>query len=404
MRKEQAIGTFAAATCLALLSVTSLLATSSFWFRVNQKASVTALSVQTIKTFLLDRIDFGPGITLRSVSPLLSLDFPGFAETQVQLTQGDQTLHYRFYIRRDDGYLFAGRLYELNGKKVDNEIIQAVRGQFPGSSAHLRITSYKESIFPSLLAVTVRADIGGYLQRFFVTRDKRTLLVGSVSRMTGDPSPKQIMEAISTRNEPSEGAAGAPVTIVEYSDLECPSCAELQSFLQKQLLPSHSTFRVVFKQFPLAYMHPWAWRAATAARCVYHIAPSKYVSYTATIFARQRQFQEEYIQRQLLQVGKELGINSRDMSACMKSEIAAREVQSDILEGQSIGVASTPTMFVNGEVFIGTPALEKFNFEVNRLLSRSPEIGCSLDRPKPCQVPARSRVQSRLNHFGEADR
>ena len=84
------------------------------------------------------------------------------------------------------------------------------------------------------------------------------------------------------------GPASAPVTLVEYSDLECPVCARMQEELEKEIIPKYGDkLRVVFKEYPLVAIHDWAMTAAVAAQCVYELEPSKYFDFRSTVYKNQ---------------------------------------------------------------------------------------------------------------------
>ena len=101
--------------------------------------------------------------------------------------------------------------------------------------------------------------------------------------MGGDPRD-DIVRLISLKDQPAQGPASAPVTLVEYSDLECPVCAKLQEELENEIVPKYGDkLRVVFKEFPLVSIHDWALNGAIAAQCVYQIDPSKYVAFRSAV-------------------------------------------------------------------------------------------------------------------------
>ena len=92
---------------------------------------------------------------------------------------------------------------------------------------------------------------------------------------------------INTKNQPSVGPSNAPVTIVEYADLECPRCAYFQKFLEEELIPRYGNkVRIVFKEFPLTF-HTWSTTGAVANECAYVIDPSKFLNYRTLIFGSQ---------------------------------------------------------------------------------------------------------------------
>src|SRR5262249_36688690 len=109
---------------------------------------------------------------------------------------------------------------------------------------------------------------------YYVSRDGQTIIQGDPYNVTVfniNQSPFQAnLDKLNTESQPSFGPAKAPVTIVEFGDLECPSCkAEVPSL--RQFIPQFygDKVRVVFKDYPLESIHPWARAASIASRCVF---------------------------------------------------------------------------------------------------------------------------------------
>lgn len=223
------------------------------------------------------------------------------------------------------------------------------------------------SIFPGFLKTTVTVEAGKNKssEDFYVTNDGDYLIEGKVFGLNGNPQ-QQVERLIKTQGAPSTGPANAPVTIVEYADLECPMCAEMQQFLEKQLLPKYgSKVRVVFKEYPLFSIHPWAVAAAVANECAYRINPADYVPYRTLIFENQDAITNavkakttaadsaQALRSELLDFGAQAGIDRTQLAACYDGKQTLSAVQQDYVEGQRLGVNSTPTFFINGKMESG---------------------------------------------------
>ncbi|HEX8179093.1 MAG TPA: thioredoxin domain-containing protein [Pyrinomonadaceae bacterium] len=146
---------------------------------------------------------------------------------------------------------------------------------------------------------------------------------------------------IATDNQPAKGSANAAVTIVEFTDYQCPSCAETQPVLERLVAEYGDRVRLVVRDFPLA-QHKQAFKAAEAAEAAR--AQGKYWEYAALLFANQSALEVN----QLKEYASRLQLDRARFDAALDSEAVAEEVRRDLRDGDRVGVAGTPTIFVNG--------------------------------------------------------
>jgi protein-disulfide isomerase len=162
---------------------------------------------------------------------------------------------------------------------------------------------------------------------------------------------------------PLRGPAEAPVTIVEFSDFQCPFCKRIQPVIQelRQRYPKEVNWR--FKDLPLISIHPGAQSAAEAARCAGD--QGKFWEY------RDALFQAERISREMHQgVAESLGIDGEPFLACLQSEKYREAVQADSKEAQELGIGGTPTFVINGIVLAGAQPVEEFARVIDSELRR----------------------------------
>ena len=165
---------------------------------------------------------------------------------------------------------------------------------------------------------------------------------------------------IDTKDQPSVGPANARVTIVEYADLECPTCAYFQKFLESEFLPHYgSKVRIVFKEFPIS-SHPWSATAAVANECAFQIDPSKFLNYRTLIFGNQETITVTNLRAQLLSLGEQAGLDRVNLSSCLDSKASLGRIEACRKEALALGVDRTPTFFVNGRIVIGVPPAPAF--------------------------------------------
>ncbi len=240
-------------------------------------------------------------------------------------------------------------------------------------AAIISVGPLEPSIYPGFLKTTVTMESGKdkSSQDFYVTKDGGYLIAGTIYGLNSNPT-QEVERQINLSNQPSEGPANAPVTIVEYADLECPHCAVIQQFLEKDLLPKYgSRVRLVFKEFPLYTVHPWAVQAAVADECAFQINPADFLPYRSLIFQNQSSIKTETLRQQLLDFGAQAGLDRQKLAACYDAKAALPRVKADFLEGQKLGVNTTPTLFVNGKMVVGDISPADFYKIVDEALART---------------------------------
>src|SRR5579872_5748082 len=167
---------------------------------------------------------------------------------------------------------------------------------------------------------------------------------------------------LNIENQPSFGPADAPVTIVEFGDLECPSC-RAEAPLLRQLFPDlyRGKLRVVFKDYPLESIHPWARAASIAARCVFRQNAQAFWKFYDWDYDNQDDITPENLKSKVLAWAGGNGINQSELERCIDSKATDAEVSRNVAEGKAAGVTGTPTLFVNGRKAASTriPAVEE---------------------------------------------
>jgi len=153
--------------------------------------------------------------------------------------------------------------------------------------------------------------------------------------------PTLPVQSISVDDDPGRGDVKAPVTIVEFTDFQCPSCAAMAPILEEILKSYGAKVRLVVRDFPLA-MHANARKAAEAANAAH--AQGKFFEYTALLFKRQNALDIPSLKK----YASELGLDRVRFDAALDGGTYAAEVKHDIDDGEIYGVDSTPAIFVNG--------------------------------------------------------
>ena len=167
---------------------------------------------------------------------------------------------------------------------------------------------------------------------------------------------------------PVWGREDAPVTLIEYSDFQCPFCAKADTQVVKELKKRYGKrkLKVVFKHFPLS-IHKDAKPAAMASLCVHEQNERKFWDYHDILFKNQRNLGAD----DLKAYAKKVGVNVSKFEECMQSNKYAQKVQADFDEGMKIGVNSTPSFFINSQPILGARNLEQFAELIDEELERA---------------------------------
>jgi protein-disulfide isomerase len=183
-----------------------------------------------------------------------------------------------------------------------------------------------------------------YLQE----REKERLTLAFAERLRSSAQiqtfltpPEPPVYAIATDDQPSKGNPQATVTIVEFTDFQCPSCAMTHPVIERLANEYQTRIRVVMRDFPLA-QHEHAVKAAEAAEAARE--QGKYWEYAAILFRNQSSLQVD----KLKEYATQLGLDRAKFDAALDSGRFTEKVRRDVQDGQRIGVNATPTVFVNG--------------------------------------------------------
>jgi protein-disulfide isomerase len=201
--------------------------------------------------------------------------------------------------------------------------------------------------------VPIEVTVNGQTDKgtVFVSKDGKTFLRGEMFDTSANPFADNLAK-LHTEGNPSVGLADARVTVVIFSDFQCPHCRELASVLTT-VIPEYPQVRFVFKDFPLTQIHPWAESASIGARCAYMQSPKAYAAVNAQIFAEQDLLSAENIWEKLISYATQAGLDPDAFKTCMSSPEAKAAVDASHQEGEALSITSTPTLFVNGHPLIG---------------------------------------------------
>jgi protein-disulfide isomerase len=216
--------------------------------------------------------------------------------------------------------------------------------------------------------LTIGAGEQSQKQPVYFSKDGRHYFMAEAQDLKVQPDASRRAK-ISLEGAMSKGPKDAPVTIVEYSDFECPYCGKAQPDLEKSLEPYKDKVRLVFKTFPLEHMHPWAKNAAIGARCAARQKPEAFWTFADGYFAAQKDITAQNVRAKSLELAGKAGLDAKAFEACYDKAETAAEIQADEEEGEKVGVNSTPTFYINGHPIRGYSSFEPFKQLIDEMLA-----------------------------------
>jgi protein-disulfide isomerase len=225
------------------------------------------------------------------------------------------------------------------------------------NKARIPPTTTKEQIVPQ-----IRQYLGQ--QRQTEARDKLVKELQAKYPVDYLIEPIRAEVAKASYKAPVQGPENAPVTIVEFSDFECPYCSRLIPSLTQVKQQYGDKVRLEFRQFPLNF-HPSAQKAAEASLCAHD--QGKFWELHDAMFADQKALAVDTLKTK----AKELGLNAEQFNSCLDSGKHAAAVQADLQAGSQAGVSGTPAMFINGRFINGAVPIEQITKVIDDELKRA---------------------------------
>jgi protein-disulfide isomerase len=260
---------------------------------------------------------------------------------------------------------------------VSERVQRQIRAYFnipPGVNVALGKPSPSEFPNYDLLPVTMTYQGKTQNSEFLLSRDGKTLIRYTKLDLTKDPYA-ETMKEITIADRPVRGNPDAKVTVVNFDDFECPFCARMHTTLMTEILPEYKDkIKIVYKDFPLLQIHPWAQRAANDSNCLAMQSPAGYWELADYLHANQRSINPSQkdnssaeIDQKALDFGKQNGADLTRLQACIKTQSDA-VVKASMAEGDKVGVSATPTVFINGERLEGALDADEIRAALNRQL------------------------------------
>jgi protein-disulfide isomerase len=222
-----------------------------------------------------------------------------------------------------------------------------------GPEVKLVVGDFKETGLPGLVETNISVTIESNKEdaKMWVSKDGTFLLRGELNDMSKDGFAENRAK-LDVKNAPATGNLNGPITVVEFADFECPVCRNLHEAL-RGLLPKYPQVRLVFKDFPLEQVHPWARTGALAGRCAYQQDPKAFWKMYDYLYDNQDLISAANAWDKMMDFAGQAGLDKDAFRACMTTPEAASAVDASIANGKLMDVSSTPTLFVNGRRIVG---------------------------------------------------
>lgn len=253
----------------------------------------------------------------------------------------------------------------------ETELIEAAAGEVDDTD--LETGSADEAVAPKrsrlfLLIVPLAFAIGlgaGYLLWGLPAKAEAQAASAAQDQSAAQDSPRQVTRYdVPVDDDPALGPESAPITIIEFSDYECPYCRSWQAEVLPRLRETYpDQIRLVYRDFPLTSIHPNAAPAAAAANCANE--QDAYWEFHDKLFSMELGLSESAYQ----QYASDLGLDSESFSECLKSDRYVDEVEADYQYAAELGVRSTPTFFINGIALVGAQPFELFQELIEKELA-----------------------------------
>jgi len=228
-------------------------------------------------------------------------------------------------------------------------------------------SSYNRMLKVIVAAIAIATFLGGYAVGTLdggsdsLSADEIKEIISELEAIAPAPQPAQAPSQLSTPSvfqvslddDPVKGNPNAPVTVVEFSDFQCPFCSRFFTQTLPALEENYintGKIKLVYKDLPLDNLHPNARPAHIAAECADE--QGKFWEYHDVLFENQGQWNRlssADLSSQLNQYATSMGLNSASFDSCLSSQSMADEVNADYLQALQYGATGTPTFFIGNE-------------------------------------------------------
>ncbi len=206
----------------------------------------------------------------------------------------------------------------------------------------------------------------------------------------------EVMKKINVAGRPWRGAASPKVTIVVYDDFQCPYCATMYKSLFADSMKEYADrVRIILKDFPLVEIHPWAKHAAIDSNCLAEQSNDAFWDFADYVHTKQNEISGPNrdlaasivrLDHEALEAGKKHNVDGNILQSCLKSQ-PDTQLNASVKEAESLGVSSTPTLFINGNEVSGALTESELRQQIQTTLRNSELAVTAAKAPAPPSQP-----------------
>ncbi|MFH0804590.1 MAG: DsbA family protein [Patescibacteria group bacterium] len=208
----------------------------------------------------------------------------------------------------------------------------------------------------AIIAVALMVVVLGFATFFYVLVRQNLNQIKNQNQQSGTTY-------ITSSTDPYLGGVNAPITVVVFSDFQCPYCFQAFPVVRQIAELYQDQIKLIFRDFPITDSHPQAQKAAEAGKCAHQ--QGKFWEMHDKMFINQSDLSVEAIKK----YAREVSLDGATFDSCLDSGQTAALVQRDLEDGITAGVDGTPTFFVNDRKFAGAVSLDSFRSIIDPLIS-----------------------------------
>jgi protein-disulfide isomerase len=256
---------------------------------------------------------------------------------------------------------------KAQGISTDELVKKEVTSKVPDpSQAEIdQVWETNKARLPGKTKDQVSSDIVNYLKQQKSQTVQQTYMQSLRSKYKVQVLLEPPRVKIAIENEPTQGPGNAPVTMVEFSDFQCPYCSRAESTVKQILEKYKGKIKFVYRDFPLSSIHPFAAKAAEAGQCAKE--QGKFWEFHDALYSDQTKLAVSDMEA----TAGRLGLDQEKFKSCLENGKYTADVKKDVDDGQKVGVNSTPSFFINGVAVVGAQGPDAFSAIIDQELSKA---------------------------------
>ncbi|MBI3609738.1 MAG: thioredoxin domain-containing protein [Nitrospirae bacterium] len=227
------------------------------------------------------------------------------------------------------------------------------------------------SPIPGLLELKFTVETNGQRQNGTIYLSGTKIILGQIFDLStqqnltalraGPPEPIHYdIKALDLNDRVPRGKPGGKLVIVEFSDFQCPYCKQSSGPISELIKKYPQDVAVYYKHFPIAEIHPLAYKMALAAECARSQKASAFWFFHDGFFSDPPVKSDSQLREQVERWSDQQGLETKKLMTCYDKGEQASRIESDMADARKIGVTATPTFLLNGEFVAGAQPLETF--------------------------------------------